>query len=122
MYTVSDILADIDRGCAANNMIEDCFSYRIIFYVNEGDKSLKHSIDTSYNGLRRSLESIIRGYLSVMNTIVVAAVTARKDGQPVSLLGRAYAFSLDGYFELIAGRKEKGYIRNGYGRRKAGWC
>ncbi|GFI47299.1 hypothetical protein IMSAGC019_02623 [Lachnospiraceae bacterium] len=122
MYTVSDILADIDRGCAANNMIEDCFSYRIIFYVNEGDKSLKHSIDTSYNGLRGSLESIIRGYLSVMNTIVVAAVTARKDGQPVSLLGRAYAFSLDGYFELIAGRKEKGYIRNGYGRRKAGWC
>ena len=35
MYTVSDILQDIDRGCLANNMIENRFLYRIIFFVNE---------------------------------------------------------------------------------------
>lgn len=34
MYTVSDILEDIDRGCMAHNMVENMFSYRIIFYVN----------------------------------------------------------------------------------------
>lgn len=28
MYTISDILMDIDRGCLANNMIEDRFTYR----------------------------------------------------------------------------------------------
>ena len=32
MYTVSDILQDIDRGCLANNMVEDMFQYRIVFY------------------------------------------------------------------------------------------
>lgn len=41
MYTVSDILADIDRGCMANNMIEDMFSYRIIYFVNEGKQGNK---------------------------------------------------------------------------------
>lgn len=32
MFTISNIIEDIDRGCLANNMIEDRFSYRIIFY------------------------------------------------------------------------------------------
>lgn len=36
MYTISDILMDIDRGCLANNMIEDRFTYRIVYFVNEG--------------------------------------------------------------------------------------
>ena len=35
MYTVSDIMMDINRNCMANNMAEDRFSYRIIFFVNE---------------------------------------------------------------------------------------
>ena len=34
MNTISDILMDIDRGCLANNMIEDCFTYRIVYFVN----------------------------------------------------------------------------------------
>ena len=37
MNTISDILMDIDRGCLANNMIEDCFTYRIVYFVNEGN-------------------------------------------------------------------------------------
>ena len=47
MYTISNIIADIDRGCFANNMIENRFSYRIIFFVNENGKGTKHYIDTS---------------------------------------------------------------------------
>ena len=52
MFTISNIIEDIDRGCLANNMIEDCFSYRIIFFVNEGNKGTKHYIDAEYGGLR----------------------------------------------------------------------
>ena len=41
MYTISDILMDIDRGCLANNMIEDRFTYRIVYFVNEGNNGKK---------------------------------------------------------------------------------
>lgn len=103
MYTISNIIADINRGCLANNMIEDRFSYRIIFFVNENGKGTKHYIDTSYDGLRKSLESIIRENLSVTNNIVVAETTALKNGKCVSLLSRSYSFSLDEYFKRING-------------------
>ena len=102
MYTISNIIADIDRGCLSNNMVEDRFSYRIVFFEN--GKGIKHYIDTSYDGLRKSLESIIREYLSVTNNIVIAETTALKNGKCVSLLGRSYAFSLEGYFHQIYGR------------------
>jgi hypothetical protein len=104
MYTISNIIADIDRGCLSNNMVEDRFSYRIVFFVNENGKGIKHYIDTSYDGLRKSLESIIREYLSVTNNIVVAETTALKNGKCVSLLSRSYAFSLEEYFHQIYGR------------------
>ncbi len=104
MYTISNIIADIDRGCLSNNMTEDRFSYRIVFFVNENGKGTKHYIDTSYDGLRKSLESIIREYLSVTNNIVVAETTALKNGKCVSLLSRSYAFSLEEYFHQIYGR------------------
>lgn len=104
MYTISDIITDIDRGCLANNMIEDRFSYRIIFFVNEGSNGTKHYIDTTYDSLRKSLENIIKGNLSVTNSIVIAQATALKGGKCVSLLSRSYAFSLDEYFHQIYGR------------------
>lgn len=104
MYTISNIIADINRGCLSNNMVEDRFSYRIVFFVNENGKGIKHYIDTSYDGLRKSLESIIREYLSVTNNIVVAETTALKNGKCVSLLSRSYAFSLEEYFHQIYGR------------------
>lgn len=106
MYTISNIIADIDRGCLSNNMVEDRFSYRIIFFVNENGngKGTKRYIDTSYDDLRKSLESIIREYLSVTNNIVVAETTALKNGKCVSLLSRSYAFSLEEYFHQIYGR------------------
>ena len=103
MFTVSDILTDINRGCMANNMIEDCFSYRIIFFVNENGKGLKQYVDTSYSGLRKALESIIRNNLSVTNTIVIAETTVLKNGKCVYLQSRSYSFSLDGYFKQISG-------------------
>ena len=103
MYTVSDILQDIDRGCLANNMIENRFSYRIIFFVNENGRGTKHYIDTSYNGLRKSLESIIREHLSVTNNIVVAETTALKNGRSICLQSRSYSFSLDEYFRRLNG-------------------
>lgn len=103
MFTISDIITDINRGCTANNMVEDCFSYRIIFYINEGNNGSKHYIDTAYDGLRGVLENIIREHLSLTNSVVIAAVTVRKDGKCVSLQSRSYGFSLDEYFERIGG-------------------
>ena len=49
MITITDILQDVDRGILANNMVEDKFSYRIIFFVNEGVGSVKRYIDTPYS-------------------------------------------------------------------------
>lgn len=103
MYTISDIIADINRGCIANNMVEDMFRYRIIFFVNEGDHSSKYYIDTPYDGLRRSLENIIRNNLSVTNNLVIAETTVLKNGKSVCLQSRSYSFSLDGYFKQING-------------------
>lgn len=118
MYTVSDIISDINRGCLANNMVEDRFSYRIVFFVNEGNNSSKYYIDTVYNGLRRALESIIRDNLSLTNSVVIAETTALKHGKCVLLQKRSYSFSLDGYFRQLSGEyRDSG--RNGtarYGR------
>lgn len=118
MYTVSDIISDINRGCMANNMEEDRFSYRIVFFVNEGKRSAKNYMDTAYNGLRKSLESIIRENLSLTNCVVIAETTALKHGKCVCLQKRSYSFSLDGYFRQLSGEcRDSG--RNGaarYGR------
>lgn len=103
MYTVSNIISDIDRGCVANNMIEDCFSYRIIFYINENGKGVKNYVDTAYSGLRESLENIIRNHLSLTNNVVIANTTVLKDGRCVRLQSRSYAFSLEEYFKRLSG-------------------
>lgn len=112
MFTISDIITDIRRGCTANNMIETCFSYRIVFFVNERNGSAKHYINTSYGDLRKSLESIIRDYLSLTNSVVIAETTVLKNGKCVCLLSRSYSFSLDGYFKQISG-EYKNYNGNG---------
>lgn len=120
MYTVSDILTDINRGCMANNMVEDKFSYRIIFFVNEGNEGSKHYIDTVYNGLRKSLESIIRNHLSLTNNVVIAETTALKNGKRVCLQSRSYSFSLDGYFRQINGENKDNSTKGKYSRYAAG--
>lgn len=103
MFTISDILQDIDHGCLANNMIEDRFSYRIVFFVNENRNGTKHYIDTTYDGLRKSLESIILKNLSVTNNIVIAETTVLKNGKCICLQSRSYSFSLDEYFRRLNG-------------------
>ena len=103
MYTISNIIADINRGCLANNMTENRFAYRIVFFVNENGKGTKHYIDTSYDGLRKTLESIIRENLSITNNIVIAETTALKNGKCICLQSRAYSFSLDEYFRRLNG-------------------
>lgn len=108
MFTISDIMADISRGCAVNNMVEDRFSYRLVYFTNTGESSEKHFIDTQYDGLRAALENIVRRNLTTTNNVVVAAVTVRKNGQCVSLLSRAYGFSLEGYFKQLTGRYRHG--------------
>lgn len=117
MYTISDILADIDRGCMANNMIEDMFSYRIIFYVNERNRGTKHYIDSKYRDLRKVLENIVRNNLSLTNNLVIAETIVLKDGKCVCLQSQSYSFSLDGYFKQIS-RENKGcrYGNIVYGR------
>ena len=118
MYTISDIIADINRGCMVNNIVEDCFSYRIIFFVNEGNKGSKHYIDTGYEGLRDALENIIRGHLSLTNSVVVAQTTVLKNGKCVCLQSRSFAFSLEEYFERINGgcRRDSRYRNMMYNR------
>lgn len=103
MYTVSDIISDINRGCLAHNMVEDRFSYRIVFFVNEGDQRSKYYIDTAYSGLRRALENIIRENLSLTNSVIIAETTALMNGKCVCLQSRSYSFSLDGYFRQLSG-------------------
>ena len=103
MFTISDIITDINRGCAVNNMVEECFSYRIIYFVNEGNRSSKHYIDTTYDGLRGSLENFIREHLSLTNRVVVAQTTVLKNGKCVCLQSRSFAFSFEEYFERIGG-------------------
>lgn len=106
MYTISNIIEDIDCGILANNMMEDMFSYRIIFFVNEGNIGFKHYVDTAYDSLRKSLESIVRNNLSVTNSVVIAETTVLKNGKCVHLQSRSYGFSLDGYFRQINGGRE----------------
>ena len=122
MFTISDIIADINRGCALNNMVEDCFSYLIIFFVNEGNKGSKHYIDTGYEGLRAALENIIRGHLSLTNSVVVAQTTVLKNEKCVCLQSRSFAFSLEEYFERISGEcwddsRRKNIVYNRYAAR-----
>lgn len=122
MYTVSDILVEINRGILAHNMVETCFSYRIVFFVNENGKGTKFYIDTRYDGLREALESIVKENLTTTNSIVISAVTVRKNEGIASLLSRSYPFSLDGYFKQISGECKDG-SRNGnimYGRYAVG--
>lgn len=118
MYTVSDIIADINRGCMANNMIEDMFTYRIIYFVNEGNKGTKHYTDTSYRELRKTLESIVRNNLSLTNNLVIAETTTLKRGKSVCLQSKSYSFSLDNYFKQISGEnrnyKSENAIYNRY--------
>ena len=106
MFTISDIMADISRGCAVNNMVEDRFSYRLVYFINTGKRSEKHFIDVSYGSLRKALETIVKGNLTTTNTVVVAAVTALKDRKCVSLLSRAYGFSLEEYFRQLTGKRK----------------
>ena len=103
MYTISDILADIDRGCMANNMVENMFSYRIVFYVNEGNRGIKHYIDSQYGDLRKSLENIVRNNLSLTNNLVIAETTVLKNGRCICLQSKSYSFNLDSYFKQISG-------------------
>lgn len=103
MYTISNIVEDISRGCTANNMVEDRFSYRIIFFVNKGDTGSKHYVNTVYADLRKELENIIRNHLSLNSNVVIAQTTVRKNGEIVCLQSRAYSFSLEEYFKQISG-------------------
>ena len=116
MYTVSDILTDINRGCTAHNMVEDRFRYRIIYFVNEGNNSSKYHIDTAYNGLRKALENIIRSNLSLTNSVVIAETTVLKNGKSVCLQSKSYSFNLDEYFRKISGESRDRNRNGNYNR------
>ena len=123
MFTISSIISDIQRGILANNMIEHAFSYRLVYFVNFGNRGEKHYLDTSYADLRDVLENIIRGNLTTTNSVVLAAVSVRKNGEVISLLSRAYPFSLSGYFEQICCEtKKRYYINSNYEERKVRWA
>lgn len=92
----------------ANNMMEDRFSYRIIFFINDENRSKKYYIDTRYRDLRKSLESIIKNHLSLTNTIVIAETTVLKGGKCVYLQSRSYSFTLEEYFKQINGGHKSG--------------
>ena len=120
MFTISNIVDDINRGIMANNMVETEFSYRVVFFVREGNRSSKHHIDTAYDGLRGTLESIVKENLSLTNSVVIAAVTVRKGGKSVCLQSRSYGFSLDEYFRRINGECGDNGRRGNYNRYAVG--
>lgn len=108
MFTVTDIVSDISRGCAVNNLNEDRFSYRIIFYTNEHGIGTRHYTDTAYGDLRKNLENIIRNNLSLTNTLVITQTTVLLNGKCVCLQSRSYKFSLEEYFKQLTGRYRDG--------------
>lgn len=112
MFTIANILEDVDRKCMISNLNENAFSYRIVFFVNDKDKRTKHYIDTGYCGLRESLETIIRENLSLTNSVTIAAITVLRDKKCISLQSRAYSFNLDGYFRQLNGEYR---CKNNYG-------
>ena len=120
MFTISDILMDIDRGIMANNMVETEFSYRVVFFVRDDKGSSKHHIDTAYDDLRETLENIVKENLSLTNSVVIAAVTVRKGGKSVCLQSRSYGFSLDEYFKRINGECGDNGRRGNYNRYAVG--
>ncbi len=120
MFTISNIVGDIDRGIMANNMVETEFSYRVIFFVRDDNGSSKHHIDTAYDGLRETLESIVKENLSLTNSVIIAAVTVLKGGKSVCLQSRSYGFSLDEYFRQINGECGDGGRRGNYNRYAVG--
>ena len=119
MFTVTDILHDVQRGILANNMAENKFSYRIVYFVNEQGKSTKYYSDTAYDDLRETLENIIiRENLTTTNCLVVAQTTVRKNGESICLQSRAYSFSLSEYFRKVCDGKTE-IINSNYGGRRA---
>ena len=90
MFTISDILTDIDRGINANNMVETEFSYRVVYFIRDGNGSYKHYADTMYDGLRETLENIVKENLSLTNSVVIAAVEVGEEGQAGCLPNRSY--------------------------------
>lgn len=113
MFTISSILQDINRHCAINNMLEDRFTYRIIYYVNEDGIGTKHYIDTAYGDLRKTLEGIIKNNLSLTNTVAIAQTTIRKNKECICLQSRSYMFNLNEYFQLVTdGRRNRGKSEN----------
>lgn len=111
MYTITNIVEDINRGCLAHNMVEDRFSYRIAFSINEGKKSSKRYIDTAYDDLWKTLENIIRNNLSLTNTVVITQTIVLINGRCVCLQSRSYSFSLEEFFLKIKG-EDKDSSRN----------
>ncbi len=106
MFTISSILQDINRHCAIYNMLEDKFTYRLVYFINAQNGNEKHCIEARFDGLKAALEGIVRGNLTTKNNVVIAAITARKDGEIVSLLSRSYPFSLNEYFQWITGKRK----------------
>lgn len=115
MFTISDIIADIDRSCAINNMNEDKFKYRIVFFANDRNRSSKNYIDTTYSGLRKTLENIIKNNLTLTNCVVVTQTTVWKSGKCVCLLNRSYGFCLNDYFKQINGEYRESRSRYNHG-------
>lgn len=108
MYTISSILADIDRHCIINNLNEGSFSYRIAYYINEGNTGRKYYADAAYKDLRKAMERIVRDNLTLENSISISGVTVQKNGKCVYLLSRVYKFNLCDYFQQITGKGRTG--------------
>lgn len=115
MYTVTDIIEDVRKGCLVNNIVESRVIYRITFYINEGHSGRKYYVNSSYRDLRKSLENIIRDNLTLTNNIVIAGTSALKNGKCVHLQSKSYAFSLEEYFRRVKG-EYRSSRNNTYGR------
>lgn len=73
---------------------------KVRFKANNGKK---YYLDSSYRDLRKSLESIIRGNLTLTNNVVIAETTVLKRGKCTCLQSRSYSFNLEEYFKRIKG-------------------
>ena len=75
--------------------------------MNDENKGTKFRVDTSYDGLRESLENIIRDNLTTTNSLVIAEVTVRKDKQSISYSAKRMGSAWTDIFKRSARKKRK---------------
>ena len=110
MLTIKEIISDVERGCLANNIVEEKFLYHISYCIKRGEVRKKQYCTADFRGMQQAIAEIIKKNLTLENDIVITDISTNKGAEKIRLLRRSYPFSLEKYFEIIEGRANNGKI------------